>query len=51
MSDYDDPERFPNIAVIRFTRDTDKILTNAKLIAGDREAKRPRNATSSICQR
>ena len=41
MSDYDDPERFPNIAVIRFTRDYKKILTNAKLIAGDREAKRP----------
>lgn len=41
MTDYDDPERFPNIAVLRFTRDSSKILTNAKLIAGDREAKRP----------
>ena len=41
MSDYDDPERFPNIAVLRFTRDTTKILANSKLIAGDREAKRP----------
>jgi hypothetical protein len=41
ISDYDDPERFPNIAVIRFTRDTDKILINSKLIAGDREARRP----------
>ena len=41
MSDYDDPERFPNIAVLRFTRDSSKILTNTKLIAGDPEAKRP----------
>lgn len=41
ISDYDDPERFPNIAVIRFTRDTEKILINSKLIAGDREARRP----------
>ena len=41
MSDYDDPERFPNIAVVRFTRDTSKIITNSKLIGGDREAKRP----------
>ena len=41
MSDYDDPERFPNIAAIRFTRDYNKILTNTKLIAGDREANRP----------
>jgi hypothetical protein len=41
MSDYDDPARFPNIAILRFTRDYDKIVTNAKLIAGDREAKRP----------
>ncbi|HEX7331200.1 MAG TPA: hypothetical protein VF290_06855 [Pyrinomonadaceae bacterium] len=41
ISNYDDPQRFPNIAVIRFTRDTEKILINAKLIAGDREARRP----------
>ncbi len=41
MADYDDPARFPNIAVIRFTKDTDKILTNAKLIAGDREQNKP----------
>ena len=41
MADYDDPERFPNIAVLRFTRDSSKILTNSKLISGDREAKRP----------
>jgi hypothetical protein len=41
ISDYDDPARFPNIAVLRFTRDNDKILTNCKLLGGDREAKRP----------
>lgn len=41
MADYDDPDRFPNIAVIRFTRDADKIITNSKLIGGDRETKRP----------
>jgi len=41
MAGYDDPERFPNIAVLRFTRDTTKIITNSKLISGDREAKRP----------
>jgi hypothetical protein len=41
ISDYDDPARFPNIAVLRFTRDTDKILANVKLLGGDREAKKP----------
>lgn len=41
ISDYDNPARFPNIAVIQFTKDADKILTNAKLIAGDREQKKP----------
>ncbi len=41
MADYDDPTRFPNIAVIEFTKDADKILTNAKLIAGDRKQKKP----------
>ena len=41
MADYDDPARFPNIAVIRFTKDADKILTNATLISGDREQKKP----------
>ena len=45
MSDYDDPERFPNIAVLRFTRDTEKILDNCKLLGGDREAKRPAQRT------
>jgi hypothetical protein len=42
---YDDPERFPNIAVLRFTRDADKILANCKLLAGDREAKKPAQRT------
>src|SRR6185295_12484527 len=32
ITDYDDPERFPNIAVLRFTRDTEKILDNARLL-------------------
>jgi hypothetical protein len=41
MADYDDPERFPNIAVLRFTRDASKILTHSKLISGDRETKKP----------
>lgn len=41
IKDYDDPARFPNIAVIRFTRDTEKILANSKLLGGDPEAKRP----------
>ena len=41
ISDYDDPERFPNIAVLRFTRDTEKIYTNCHLLGGDKEAKRP----------
>lgn len=41
MADYDNPAKFPNIAVIRFTKDADKILTNVKLIAGDRERNKP----------
>ena len=41
ISDYDDPERFPNIAVIRFTRDTEKIYANCLVLGGDKEAKRP----------
>ena len=45
ISDYDDPERFPNIAVLRFTRDTEKILANCELLGGDREAKRPAQRT------
>lgn len=41
MSDYDDPERFPNIAVLRFTRDTKKILANCELLAGNKAEKKP----------
>ena len=41
MSDYDDPARFPNIAVISFTSDTKMILDLATLVAGDPETKRP----------
>jgi hypothetical protein len=41
MADYDDPARFPNIAVICFTKDTDKILTNARLVGGDPATGRP----------
>lgn len=41
MADYDDPARFPNIAVIRFTSDTKMILDLAKLVSGDPETKQP----------
>jgi len=41
IADYDDPARFPNIAVLRFTRDTEKILANSQLLGGNKEAKRP----------
>jgi len=41
ISDYDDPDRFPNIAVLRFTRDTDKILTNCELLGGNKATKKP----------
>jgi hypothetical protein len=40
MADYDDPARFPNIAVINFTKDTDKLLKNARLIGGDPKSNR-----------
>jgi hypothetical protein len=36
MTDYDDPDQFPNIAAIRFTADTTKILDNATRIADQR---------------
>jgi hypothetical protein len=36
MRDYDDPDRFPNIAVIRFTQDDKLILKYAKLVASQR---------------
>lgn len=41
MADYDDPARFPNIGVIRFTSDTKMILDLAKLVSGDPETKKP----------
>jgi hypothetical protein len=41
MADYDDPARFPNIAVIRFTSDTKKIFDLAQLVSGDPETKKP----------
>jgi hypothetical protein len=41
MADYDDPERFPSIAVIRFTTDAKKIFDLATLLSGDPETKKP----------
>jgi hypothetical protein len=41
IADYDDPDRFPNIAVIRFTTDTKMILDLATLVSGDPETKKP----------
>jgi hypothetical protein len=41
MSDYDDPERFPNIAVIQFTSDTKMILDLATLVSGDLKTNKP----------
>src|SRR5437773_103221 len=41
LADYDDPLRFPNIAVIRFTKDADLILSNARLVGGNPELNRP----------
>lgn len=35
ISEYDDPERFPNIAVIQFTSDATLVLERAKLLGGD----------------
>jgi len=48
MSDYDDPGRFPNIAVIRFTDDTKLVLDRSKLVAGDRNPKNPKPAQRGI---
>ena len=45
IADYDDAERFPNIAVLRFTTDHSKILANCQLLRGDREKKRPSQRT------
>lgn len=36
MADYDDPAQFPNIAVLRFTEESTKILDNAKRIEDQR---------------
>ncbi len=36
MSDYDDPGQFPNIAIIRFTEESTKILDNANRISDQR---------------
>jgi hypothetical protein len=41
MADYDDPDRFPNIALIRFTSNAELVLDRAKLVAGDPESNRP----------
>lgn len=41
MADYNDPKRFPNIAVIRFTTDTKMIFDLATLVSGDPETKKP----------
>ena len=45
ISDYDDPERFPNIAVLRFTRDTKKILAYSELLSGNKAEKKPAQRT------
>ena len=41
MKEYNDPARYPNIAVIRFTTDSKMIFDFATLISGDPELKRP----------
>jgi hypothetical protein len=41
MADYNDPARFPNIAVIRFTTDSKMIFDLATLVSGDPETKKP----------
>ena len=45
IADYDDAERFPNIAVLRFTADHGKILANCYLLRGDRAKKKPSQRT------
>ena len=35
MTDYDDPDQFPNIAVLRFTREVSKIYEKCDLVAGN----------------
>jgi hypothetical protein len=41
LADYDDPDRFPNIAVIRFTPDYEKIIEFSRLIGGNPATKKP----------
>lgn len=41
MTDYDDPNQYPNIAVVRFTRDVVKIYEKCDLVAGNAEEKKP----------
>ncbi|HKR14904.1 MAG TPA: hypothetical protein VJT15_22765 [Pyrinomonadaceae bacterium] len=41
LADYDDPDRFPNVAVIRFTPDSQKIIDFSRLIGGNPETKKP----------
>jgi len=41
MTDYDDPNQFPNIAVVRFTREVVKIYEKCDLVAGNPEEKKP----------
>jgi len=41
MTDYDDPNQFPNIAVVRFTRDVAKIYEKCDLVAGNPAENKP----------
>ena len=41
VAEYDDPERYPNIAVIRFTPDNEKIVGFSELIGGNPQTKKP----------
>src|SRR6266540_467689 len=36
LDDYDDPEHFPNIAVLQFTKDSQPIRDNVERITGQR---------------
>jgi hypothetical protein len=41
VADYDDPEQYPNIAVVRFTPDNQKIVEFSKLVGGNPETGKP----------
>jgi hypothetical protein len=41
VADYDDPERFPNIAVVSFTPDNEKIVEFTHLIGGNPKTGKP----------